>query len=285
MLPEPAKKLAHILRRTTNDIILRRLSGHVDAFLTSYPKSGRTWLRFLLSCYFARIAGLNFEPDLRSTFRVLPNFDRDRSRGLPAFEGRRSDGTLPLIAVSHRGYDRGLFSDRPIVMLVRDPRDVCVSAYFHETRHKHRFSGDISTFIEDEKFGVPAIIDYHNGWAEGLTNHARSLVVSYEAMHQDTVSTMVEILQFLGAPIDYEALAQAIESAKFDRMRKDEQKAGIPGHDYNLNDADSLRVRKGEVGGFGKYLSHAEAARIIEISSDRLTTGARSLMARSGVVF
>jgi Sulfotransferase domain len=283
MLPEPARRLALALRRTGNDLVLRRQSSKVDAFLTSYPKSGRTWLRFLLSSYFARVADLNFEPDLRTTFRVLPNFDRDHSRGLPAFEGRRRGVSLPLIAVSHRAYDRGLFSDRPIVMLVRDPRDVCVSAYFHETRHKHRFSGDILTFIEDEKFGVPAIVEYHNGWAKGLPGHAQSLVVSYEAMHRDTVSTIVEILRFLDTPVDHEALAHAIERAKFDRMRKDEQQAGIPGHDYNRNDADSLRVRKGEVGGFSQYLSDAEAARIIEICSQRLNDGARNLMARSGI--
>ena len=52
--------------------------------------------------------------------------------------------------------------------MIRDPRDVIVSAYFAETRHKHRFSGGMSTFLQDYKLGNSALVRYLNGWADAL---------------------------------------------------------------------------------------------------------------------
>ncbi len=282
MAPEFVKNIYRRVRRMRNLMLLERAAPSVDAFLVSYPKSGRTWLRYLLSCYFAQVAHLDFEPDLRTTFRVLPNFDRDAERGLPVFVGRSDAVSVPLIAVSHRQFTGQLFAGRPVIILVRDPRDVCVSAYFHETKHKHRFTGSISEFIEDDTYGVPAIVRYHNGWATGIEG-SRSLVISYEDMSSHTDATIRQILEFLGQPVDEAALAKAIELARFSKMQKTEKKTGIPGHDYDRSDEDSLRVRKGKVGGYSDTLSEIEADRIIQICRDTMVPQAKSLMQRSGI--
>jgi hypothetical protein len=283
MAPTFLRKAFKRVRRMRNRVLLERAAPSVNAFLVSYPKSGRTWLRFLLSCYFARVADLGLEPDLRSTFRVLPNFDRDAERGLPAFLGREHKVALPLIAVSHLAFEPRYFAGHPTIILVRDPRDVCVSAYFHETRHKHRFSGTIAEFIEDETYGVPAIVRYHNGWADGLKSNP-ALVVSYEEMSGNTEAAVRRMLEFLKLPVDEPALRAAIESARFSRMQKDEQKTGIPGHDYDRSDTESMRVRKGKVGGFSDTLSPAEADRIIEICRQTLNPDAKELMRQSGAI-
>jgi Sulfotransferase domain len=282
MAPEFVKVAYRRVRRMRNQMLLERAAPSVDAFLVSYPKSGRTWLRFLLSCYFARVAGLDFEPDLHSTFRVHPNFDRDAERGLPVFVGRERDVKMPLLAVSHRQYDARFFGGTPTIILVRDPRDVCVSAYFHETKHKHRFAGSVAEFIEDETYGIPAIVRYHNGWAQGLAA-APSLVISYEEMSSNSEATVRRILEFLGQPVDEAALAEAVEKARFSKMQKTEKKTGIPGHDYDRSDEDSLRVRKGKVGGYSDTLSDAEADRIVAICRDTMVPEAKALMRQSGV--
>lgn len=283
MAPTFLKKAFKRVRRMRNRVLLERAAPSVDAFLVSYPKSGRTWLRFLLSSYLARVANLGFEPDLRSTFRVLPNFDRDKERGLPVFLGREHKVALPLIAVSHLAFESRYFAGHPTIILVRDPRDVCVSAYFHETKHKHRFSGSIAEFIEDETYGVPAIVRYHNGWADGLKNNP-ALVVSYEEMSGNTEAAVRRMLEFLKLPAKEPALQAAIDSARFSRMQKDEQKTGIPGHDYDRSDTESMRVRKGKVGGFADTLSPAEADRIVEICRQTLNLDAKELMRQSGAI-
>jgi hypothetical protein len=278
---EPLRKLARRARRARNDFRLGRHMGQIDAFLVSYPKSGRTWLRYLLSCYLARIGGLDFEPDLKTTFRVLPNFDLDPVRGLPGFFATRKAASIPLVAVSHRRFDARWFGSRPVIFLVRDPRDVCVSAYFHQTRHKQRFTGDMAAFIEDAEFGIPSIAGYHNGWAAGLVPE-RTLVVSYEEMSRDTHGAVLRILAFLGLPVDEAALADAIARAGFDSMKQDERRTGLPGHSYDREDDESVRMRKGKVGGFGDYLSAAEAGRIATLCGSILSPQAAQLFERSG---
>lgn len=277
MLPEPLRSLLRAARAPRNDRMLRSAALQADAFLISFPKCGRTWLRFALSQYFARTLALPLEPDLQTTFQVLPNFDRDPVRGLPAFRfsGRRP--ALPLILVSHRGYNRHWFQDRPVVFLVRDPRDVVVSAFFHATRHKHRFSGTIGDFIEDDAQGLGSYIAYLNGWAAGLAN-ARCHVTSYERMSADPATELRRILLFLGQLPDEQALAHAVETSSFGAMRNKEQKTGIPGHRYDLRDRESLRMRRGKPGGFTDYLSPAEIERVAERCRTGLTPAGLALM-------
>jgi alcohol sulfotransferase len=255
----------------------RKLGGEadrVDAFLVSYPKSGRTWLRYILSHYLAGLAELGFEPDLNSTFRVLPNFDLLPDRGLPAFVGKSE--RLPLIAVSHLAYAPALFHRRPVILKVRDPRDVTVSAYFHQTRQKRRFSGTMADFIEDPDLGVPAIIAYHNGWANALLER-KHLVVSYERLRADPHKESAAILDFLDLPIDRGLLEAAIAAGDFDRMRSLEIEDGIPGHRYDRLDGEALRMRKGKVGGFTDYLSATEIARIETLCQTGLSPAAKAL--------
>jgi alcohol sulfotransferase len=268
-------------RRKMLDLRLAIKAAEVDAFLVSYPKSGRTWLRFLLSCYLADLYHLPVETDLKTTFQVLPNFDLDPERGLPAFIGDRSSPPCPLIAVSHRQFDRRLFARTRVVMLVRDPRDVCVSAYFHQTRHKHRFAGTLHEFIGDPQFGIGSIIDYHNGWAAGLYPGV-ALIISYEELSRDPQEAVLRILHYLGIPADEGLIDRAIERAAFDRMKQDEKRTQIPGHTYDPTDAESSRVRKGKVGGFGEYLDTEQQLRISSMLRNGLSQEAAALIEHSG---
>ncbi|KKW93673.1 sulfotransferase domain-containing protein [Sphingobium chungbukense] len=269
-------------RRLRDEPHLRLAAARADAFLVSYPKSGRTWLRYLLSCYFAESAGLGFEPDLTTTFRVLPNFDRDPVRGIDAFVGRRSDVALPSVLVSHLPYRERLFLDRPVLFLVRDPRDVIVSAYFHATRHKKSFAGDIADFLDEPKYGLAALTGYLNGWADGLAGRPHHLI-SYEHMLAEPVPTVTAILSFLGVEPKGDLVARAVAAAQFDRMRDKERDGGIPGHDYDRNDDQSLRMRSGKAGTFGQWLSADQADLVLERCRAELSPRALDLLAATGV--
>lgn len=279
----PLRKIVRSVRRRWRDEPqLSVAAKRADAFLVSYPKSGRTWLRYLLSCYFAELAELGFQPDLKTMFRVLPNFDLDPVRGIGAFAGEGHRDRMPLVLVSHLEYKSRLFLDRPAIFLVRDPRDVIVSAYFHATRHKKVFSGDIGAFLDDATYGLPALTRFLNGWAEGLDGRPH-LLISYERMLSEPATIVAAILDFLGAELREDAMQRAIEAAQFDRMRAKERDQGIPGHDYDRSDTLSLRMRSGKAGGFGEWLSAAEAAWIVAQCRKRLTPDARALLAATGL--
>jgi alcohol sulfotransferase len=277
--------LKHILRaarrRWRDEPQLRAAATRADAFLVSYPKSGRTWLRYLLSCYFAEAARLDFEPDLTTTFRVLPNFDRDPVRGINAFMGKVAD-KLPLILVSHLPYRQRLFLNRPVLFLVRDPRDVIVSAYFHATKHKNTFSGSITEFLDEPTYGLPALVRFLNGWADGLANRPHHLI-SYEHMLAEPVAAVTSVLRFLGVEVQPDILHRAIASAQFDRMRDKERDSGIPGHEYDRNDDQSLRMRSGKAKAFGEWLDPAQAAEIIDRCRKDLNPRAKALLTATGV--
>ncbi|MBB3937553.1 sulfotransferase domain-containing protein [Aureimonas phyllosphaerae] len=253
-----------------------------DTFLVSYPKSGRTWFRFILSHYFASLAREGEAVDLREMFGVVPNYDLDPVRGIPAFRygHRRSD--VPLILVTHHLYRRSLFLNRPIIFMVRDPRDVLVSAYFHATRHKHRFVGGIDEFIVDEAQGAPALVRYLNAWGRGLPHH-RNIVISYEALTAETEATSSSVVDFLGFPHRPEPMRRAVEASRFEAMREREIEQGLPAHDYDRGDTESLRMRRGVAGGFADYLSEAQAVRILGICERHLTPAAKALVSKTGL--
>ena len=267
-------------RRAQHDRQLKQVRGSVDALLVSYPKSGRTWLRYLLSIYFAQVFDLGLAPDLRTTFQVVPNYDLDATRGLAAAEGIVQHD-CQLVAASHRDWDPDLFAGKPTIFLIRDPRDVLVSSYFHQTRHKHRFDGELPDFIDDADYGVGSIGAFHNRWLDGLRGQ-RHIVISYEELSADTDSTVRRVLGFLDVPIDEPALEHAIRQARFDKMRKKEKSEGIPGHSYDRSDADASRVRRGKVSGYLDYLGPRELERIDAILDRVLSDPARRAYATSG---
>ena len=283
-IPRPRiKALARgVKRRWRDEPRLRAAAARADAFLISFPKSGRTWLRFLLSCYYAEAAGLGFQPDLTTTFRVLPNFDFDPVRGLDASVGTAGGRAYPRVLVSHLPFSERIFLDRPVAFLVRDPRDVLVSAYFHATRHKHVFAGGMDDFLGDRTYGIQALCRFLNGWAEALPER-KHLVLSYEQLQASPELQVERLLTFLGTTPDADVLRRAIAASRFDRMRALERRGGIPGHDYDREDDASLRMRNGQAKSFGKWLTLDQAALVLDRCRTNLHPEAWSLLAATGI--
>ena len=219
----------------------------VDALIASFPKCGRTWLRFALANYFAEAARLEAAPDLHSMFRIIPNFDPDPVRG----DAGSAGSWVPA----------GITPRLPVVFLVRDPRDVVVSNYFHSTRHKNRFSGTIAEFIDDPDHGLRAYIRYLNSWTKFL-GKTRHHITRYELMSADAGNEIRKILNFLSVPVDEEALSLALHSSTFESMQKHERAEGIPAHHYDRNDDESMRMRKGVAHGFRGYLTSEQIDQI-----------------------
>lgn len=268
-------------RRLSNRVSLGIAAAAADAFLASYPKSGRTWFRFILSNYFNIAAGLGRDVTLHSMFGIVPNFAPDEARGIRAFEFQDRPKDLPVILVSHNSYKRRVFLNAPVIFMVRDPRDVLVSAYFHATRHKHRYDADMASFLADPGHGLPRLVDYLNGWAAGLPGH-RHLLLSYERLSDDPEAATARALRFLGQPVDEKAVTQAVERSHFEVMRRLERRDGLPAHDYDTADDEALRMRRGKAGGYIEYLSPADLDFIQDGLSTGLTSAAAALLGESG---
>ncbi len=256
-------------------------SRGASALLISYPKSGRTWLRYLISRYLNDVYALGETVTLTSMFRITPNWDLDPQRGLSAFGFADKPG-VPLVASTHRSWRRSFErTGLPVLVMVRDPRDVMVSAYFHHTKHKGRLETDIASFLRRPDYGVADLVQYLNGVAGGVAGR-RCLIVAYEQLSAEPVTTATAVIDFIGAKLHPALIADAVAASRFAAMREAEQATGIPGHDYDRADPDSLRMRKGVAGGWRGHLS-ADDSGFIEAECRRtLTPAAIAMLAGTG---
>lgn len=266
-----------VWRKSARYWVMRQAASEADAFLCSYPKSGRTWLRYIISHYLDQVHALGIDIDLQTTFSVTPNFDLDPVRGIPAFRTGPAHGRAPMVLVSHLRPLQLLFRDRPVIFMTRDPRDVVVSAYYHATGHKKSFSGTMDEFLQHRELGLPTFIEYHRRWGEALLRTPH-VVVTYEDLTRDSVVTVRRILDFLGWRDDVGAVEKAIALSSFDKMRKAEIRSGIPGHEYDRGNEEALRVRKGKIGGFADSLTDAQAQFVLDRVSAQLPARTRTLL-------
>lgn len=248
-----------------------------DGVIVSFGKSGRTWLRVLISRYFARKFGL---PE-----GSLMEFD----------EFHRVNARIPILFFTHdnylkdyAGHDNKLlnYGGSRVVLLVRDPRDTAVSQYF---QWKHRIvprkkiinnypSGhlEVPDFIMGDAAGIPRIIDFMNAWATDIARFPELMLIKYEDLKADTAGELGRVLRYLGQQPTDEELADAASFSSIENMRKMEREnAGKMAANTRLKPADasdpsSFKVRRAKVGGWLDYVSEGQAATIDQMVRDRL---------------
>jgi len=72
-------------------------------FFCSFPKTGRTWVRFILANYFNEKYSLGLQIDFNNMFQLFPNHGQDTQRGLPAYRYSNHDA-IPLLIFDHSPY-------------------------------------------------------------------------------------------------------------------------------------------------------------------------------------
>jgi len=208
-------------------------------WIASYPRSGNTWFRFLLSSYFFGQAEDWFDQD--RVVMALPHLVKRHSEMAP-------DSLLSMLAeqASERPDRHGLtdelvfkthwmcndahpFIDRSTraIFLVRDPRDVLLSgANYKRLRGRLEGMSDTEYAMQFIRKGGDAtwIGEGYGGWAE----HASSWLeqrrfpvhaVRYEDLKSDPVETFGAVIDFAGWPRDDERIRAAVESASMRRLR------------------------------------------------------------------
>ena len=239
-----------------------------DAYLVSYPKCGRTWLRLMMGRAIARHFLLPENEDIL--------FIRWKKRPHPA---------VPMIRVEHEDHpmfkapgeletSKAHFRDKKVIFLARDPRDVIVSSYFERSKRTQIFGenpyekrqavfeGSLSEFINQPIGGFDTLLCYYNIWADNRSLPAGFLLVRYEDLKADPQRELRRVLNFLGLQIiSDDTLAEAVEYASFENMRKMESsgkfQSGMlsPG---SQDDQDSYKTRKGQIKGYINYLNEKE---------------------------
>jgi hypothetical protein len=254
-----------------------------DIAVVRHPKTGGTWLRVLITRLYAAKYGL-------PSRRVV------RTDELHALEPR-----VPVF-LSSSGYlswERGWgdavttdpeLCDKRLVLLARHPGDIIVSWYIQFTKRTSAFKREMMLaemsdpidretisrweFIQHPEIGLPAVIDYYNYWAKNVEKLSRAHVVRYEDLRADTVSELTRLGQFLGDDFTEEHILDAVDFASFDKLREKEQSGYFDNRSLtlrNANDPETLKVRRGKVGGYRDDLTEEETAWVDEQIETRLS--------------
>jgi len=232
-----------------------RRYARADAIVVSIPKSGRTWLRVFLYAYFCRSVNQKFTINNRNLAGLgVPNieFTHDvwgrltRKKWKYRFLGKE---TIPPCASR----------TKPILLLVRDPRDVIVSFYFQMTKRGGAYRGDLSAAIRQPRFGIHAMVDVMNGWMAEWSQRNGFKFVRYEDCKRNTEAAFREVLAFLGVKeIDEASFRHGLQFSSFENMKQMESTLQFKNKILsaaNVDDPDSYKVRRGIVGGYRDYVA------------------------------
>jgi sulfotransferase family protein len=224
-----------------------------DVFLTSYPKSGKTWTRFLI----ANLAYPDQNPDFTNINELVPDPEALSKR-------RLNQMRRPRIIKTHQYYHP---SYRSIIFVVRDPRDVCVSEYYFH--RKRRVYADDFPIEEHVKQFVAGKSTLYGSWGENVVswlatraNTPRFLLLRYHDMIADTLGSLQKIADFLKIEANSERLARAVERSSADNMRKLEKEQGLAWSTTKQTRQDMPFVRVAKSGGWRQELPESSVALI-----------------------
>lgn len=267
---------------------LRRRARYVERVnnlppnvIMSFPKCGRTWLRLIITHAFY------FEfPDLKKGSTNFADSLKKLNQQNPQF---------PLLQMSHDdrpmykdyrelGRNKSLYKDKKVLFLIRDPRDVMISWYFHLTKRGTKIpyahmidASSPEKFITNKVGGLITIIEFYNIWlAEGAKLNDFK-ILKYEDLRKNPLKEVKEILNFFEIECLSDAsLEKSIEYNEFSRLQKREQnnfyKHGALGGKQDISDKEALKVRRGKVGGYVDYLEDKSIRLMDKLIKERLNS-------------
>lgn len=221
------------------------------AWLASYPKSGNTWVRLLMSAYLTGRCDINaimcstndtyhypYQAVVPKQFDEMENWEWAACACAAALHVPLAIRERPLLIKTHHanlqpfGYTviPHLMCEKA-VYLIRDPRDVAISYAKHigsSIDDAISSMGDDTTLLV--KDGVPP--QFICSWSQHVNswlNHRSIEVmgVRYEDLIEHPVEVFAGILQFLEENPNKQRVEQAVELTNLENLRKQEEKHGF----------------------------------------------------------
>jgi len=182
-----------------------------DTFLCSFPKSGNTWVRFI-------IANLTASKGSEITFRnidsFVPEIERAKARLNAMAERPLMKTHWPFL---HK-YPRCLY-------LVRDPRDAYLS-FWHYTRDNYNVTTPLSEFIKGSMHYGPWDMHVQAALKERKRRPRDVCIVRYEDLLAEPGESIARMAEFLKIDASSDCIQRALANTSLDRLRQMEAKSG-----------------------------------------------------------
>ena len=252
-----------------------------NCVIVSFGKSGRTWLRVMLSRFYqlrhrlpenSLIGFINLH--LRN--HRIPKLFFTHDNYLRDYTGNR--------------HSKADFYEKDVILLVRHPCDVAVSQYFQwryrmHPRKKtlndypeHDATISIFDFVFRHEAGLRKVVQFLNDWARELPRLSNLLLVRYEDIQAAPEASLRRVLAFIGHEPTEDELRDAVAFASVENMRKLEQPKFLWWTRNRLgatdkSNPDSHKVRRAKVGGFRDYFDDEQVAQIDDFIRANLLPG------------
>lgn len=217
-------------------------------WLASYPKSGNTWLRFMLYAYLFGPPGASIEVAQR-----IPDLHRSVPGQLPPGDPELIKTHLMLSDQHPR-----LGETAGAIHIIRNPRDVALSALNYrkltgEGARAFTETGYLKGFIRTggdpdwQRLGFGTWGMHARSWR--TTDRFPVLALRYEDLKADPAAGLRSMIGFLKLDLDEDRLKQALKASSFDAMRameiREKAKPTKDAHNKRLFVGDTKAARKG----------------------------------------
>ncbi|MEN1967125.1 sulfotransferase domain-containing protein [Lentibacillus sp. N15] len=228
-----------------------------DICLVAYPKSGNNFLLFLVAMLLYRK-----KIDWATKGELIQNASKEPIENLPS----------PHLVWSHASFNP---TYPKVIYLVRDPRDVVISYYYHFKKY-YNDNRDFATFFQaftEGRIGPGLWSTNIDSWLNNQEKVENGfLLVKYEDLLEDTFKEAKRIINFLNLDRSEQEITEAVNWSSFDNMRALEQKQQI----HLKGDTQSVNtnfpfVREGKANKWKSVLSTAQEEQMNQTFHKTLT--------------
>lgn len=249
-------------------------------WLASYPKSGNTWMRLLLSAYDSGAVNINqidgSAGDKYSYFWHAASYKDIEDLSEPEVACLRPAALShmlaatngdPLVVKTHNW--NAAVDDIPLippsltkcaVYIVRDPRDIIPSLASH---YEITFDRAIEMMADGTHTSSDKVIKHYvSTWSNHVGSWLSELpypiaLVKYEHLLEHTEDVFATVLHFMGHNPDPAKVKQAVKACSFDAVRRQEQSDG-----FKEAKGKEMFFRRGKAGCWKDDLSKEQVARV-----------------------
>lgn len=203
--------------KTYNKLNLFLKDKEDSILLFGYPKSGNTWLRFLIYNYqYLLLNPSNKETITFDKLNSLQNNVMDRgSVFLP-------ENGFPLFYRTHKIYNRPYTLFNKKIFIHRNPLDTLISAYYFYKNRDIPFSDDPKN-LREKLMDIDFYVSYKiNFWIKYFRISVKKavIVMNYSDMKNDTRKELTKLVQFLNWDLDEVLIKKSVEFSSFNKVKK-----------------------------------------------------------------
>ena len=231
-----------------------------DVFLVGHPKSGNTWLAFMLAVLVEKdnqervnISNIGeFVPTIHNWDQAICKYEKLSSPRIFRNEVPKYPEFYPKT-----------------IYIVRDPRAVLLSYYHHGVHDTGRKDWPIADFIDEMltdgciKSWEPQIVRWDRQVETWLKRAKRQPVsfVKYEDLKRDSPGMLRLLCDFIGLDCGDDIIELACSRGTFSKMREDEKKYGAESYPGEKGERGFF-VRKGKIDSWKEEMSDENIGKI-----------------------